>query len=151
MVQEALTNARIAHEVNDDKLRAGLARCPPNHPGATAVRDLLETPVGQVVTRSERERRFLRLVAEAGLPQPLVNHPFGLYELDFYWPDAKLVVEVDGYGSHSGRRAFEHDRLRDQRLAAVGITTIRVTWQQIELEPMAVMVRVAQALAARAA
>ena len=150
-LHEALANARIAGHVNDDRLRAALTRCPPNHPGATTARDLLETPVGKLVTRSRMERTLLALIDQAGLPRPLVNHPLGPYQLDFYWPDARLAVEVDGYGAHSGRKAFEHDRLRDQRLAALGITTVRITWWQLELEPMAVIVRVAQALTARAA
>ena len=150
-LHEALANARIAGHVNDDRLRAALTRCPPKHPGATTARDLLEAPVGTLVTRSKMERTLLGLIDQAGLPRPLVNHPLGPYQLDFYWPDARLAVEVDGYGAHSGRKAFEHDRLRDQRLAALGIITIRITWWQLELEPMAVMVRVGQALTARAA
>jgi hypothetical protein len=47
--------------------------------------------------------------------------------------------------------AFERDRRRDQRLAAAGFQVIRITWRQLEAEPMAVLARLAQALALRAA
>jgi very-short-patch-repair endonuclease len=33
-----------------------------------------------------------------------------------YWPQERLVVEVDGFAYHSSRAAFERDRARDARL-----------------------------------
>ncbi len=54
---------------------------------------------------------------------------------DFVWRAARLVVEVDGAGTHLSRRAFEADRLRDQRLAAAGWRVIRITWHQLVHEP----------------
>ena len=50
------------------------------------------------------------------------------YELDFYWPDARLAVEVDGRAFHRTRRAFHEDRRRDRRLAAEGIQVARIPW-----------------------
>ncbi|MEA2218555.1 MAG: hypothetical protein QOJ35_1181 [Solirubrobacteraceae bacterium] len=60
----------------------------------------------------------------AGLPRPEVNawlpmSPTG-YEADFLWRAARLVVETDGRAVHRTRRAFEHDRRRDQRLILAG-------------------------------
>ena len=39
-------------------------------------------------------------------------------------------------------QAFEHDRLRDQRLTLAGYTVVRFTWRQVVHEPE----RVAEAL-----
>lgn len=61
------------------------------------------------------------------------------------------MLEVDGFRFHGSRAAFERDRRRDQRLAAAGFQVIRITWRQLEQEPMAVVARLAQALALRAA
>jgi very-short-patch-repair endonuclease len=36
---------------------------------------------------------------------------------------------------HTTRRAFEHDRRRDQRLALLGYRVIRFTWRQVMFEP----------------
>jgi very-short-patch-repair endonuclease len=58
---------------------------------------------------------------------------------------ANLVVEVDGFRSHSTHRAFEHDRRKDATLGAAGVATMRVTWRQIEDEPYAVVARLALA------
>jgi very-short-patch-repair endonuclease len=73
------------------------------------------------------------------------------YVADFVWPEQRLIVEVDGYLFHSSRASFEHDRRRDQRFAAEGYVVIRITMRQLEQEPLAVIARIAQALAARAA
>ena len=44
------------------------------------------------------------------------------------------MAELDGYGFHGHRRAFETDRLRDQVLLAAGWRVARVTdWQLNEL------------------
>ncbi|MGH2963659.1 MAG: type IV toxin-antitoxin system AbiEi family antitoxin domain-containing protein [Solirubrobacterales bacterium] len=51
-------------------------------------------------TRSELERRFLRLCRDAGLPRPAVNVPIDGIEVDFVWPSQRLVVELDGYAFH---------------------------------------------------
>jgi hypothetical protein len=47
--------------------------------------------------------------------------------VDFLWRDAKLVVEVDGYDAHSGRVAFERDRLKAATLTANGLRILPIT------------------------
>ena len=47
------------------------------------------------------------------------------YLVDAFWPDADLVVELDGYEFHNDRKAFEADRrklaeLRRRGLEAIG-------------------------------
>ena len=80
------------------------------------------------------------------MPRPRVNARACGFEVDFLWPDAGLVVEFDGGTFHRHPRAFERDRKRDQILVAAGYRVIRVTWRQLQEEPMAVMVRIGQAL-----
>jgi len=58
----------------------------------------------------------------------------------------KLVIEMDGWTFHGHRAAFERDRDRDQKLVAAGYQVIRVTWRQLEREPLMVVARIAQAL-----
>jgi very-short-patch-repair endonuclease len=54
------------------------------------------------------------------------------HEVDFFWPAARLVVEIDGFRYHASRLSFEADRRRDADLAARGYRVVRVTWTQIE-------------------
>jgi very-short-patch-repair endonuclease len=70
------------------------------------------------------------------------------YEVDFLWPDRDLVVEVDGYDAHSGRVAFERDRLKVATLKANGIGVMPVTGRQIRRDPEGVIDRIVRALAA---
>ncbi|HMC06967.1 MAG TPA: DUF559 domain-containing protein [Solirubrobacterales bacterium] len=85
-------------------------------------------------TRSDLERRFLRFCQERGLPMPAVNVPLAGYEVDAYWPDHELVVELDGYGTHRGRTSFESDRARDAAIQVAGCRVIRVTDRRLRRE-----------------
>lgn len=94
-------------------------------------------------TRSEMERRFLSLCRSAGFTPPVVNAPIdtrgGTFEADFAWRRAKLIVETDGFRSHGTQQAFEHDRYRDQCLAASGWRVVRLTWQQLVSDPQRIV------------
>jgi very-short-patch-repair endonuclease len=57
-----------------------------------------------------------------------------------------LIVETDCRRLHS-HRAFEGDRLRDQRLTLAGFTVLRFTWRQVVLEPARVARTVGRLLA----
>jgi very-short-patch-repair endonuclease len=114
--------------------------------GVPALRGLMEAHASGY-TRSEAERVMRKLARAAGLPEPRVNVQLHGYLVDFLWSSQRLVVEVDGYGFHSHRRAFETDRKRDGTLVAAGYRVIRVTWDQLRREPMRVVANVASALA----
>lgn len=85
-------------------------------------------------TQSELERRFLALIREWGLPEPQANVIVEGYWVDFWWPEARLVVELDGYEFHKGRRKFDSDRLQDTKLQLAECMTIRVTQPRLEDE-----------------
>lgn len=94
---------------------------------------------GATLTRSELEERFLALCASSGVPRPRVNACVnvngGSLEVDFLWPERRLIVETDGRRAHGTRQAFERDRRRDQRLALAGWRVVRFTWRQVVHEP----------------
>lgn len=99
------------------------------------------------LTRSEAERRLLELIRAAELPEPRTNTRVAGHEVDFHWPEHRLVVEVDGFQFHSTREAFERDRLRGARLQASGQRVMRITWRQIAATREAVAARLAAAMA----
>jgi very-short-patch-repair endonuclease len=55
----------------------------------------------------------------------------GPYTVDFLWPEARLIAEVDGWESHGTRSAFEADRVRDAWLGSRGYRVVRFTWRQV--------------------
>jgi very-short-patch-repair endonuclease len=58
--------------------------------------------------------------------------------VDFYWPQARLVVEIDGWGFHRSHRAFEDDRDRDVKLHLAGCDALRFTKLGLARAPAAV-------------
>jgi len=103
-------------------------------------------------TRSQAERRFLALCDRHGLPPPETNVFVAGYEIDAYWEDLGIAVEIDGAETHHTRRGFHEDRARDRRLAAHGISVVRVTALDLdEHERLAAELRAVRAAAARAA
>jgi hypothetical protein len=91
--------------------------------------------LGEAVTphgpRSLLEEAFLELCDD----EPVVNGTVEGFEVDFHWPDTRLVIETDGREHHGTRAAFERDRARDQALAAAGWTVLRFTYRQVLEEP----------------
>jgi Protein of unknown function (DUF559) len=145
----ALWEARVRRLVTDGELAAAIARAPRQHPGVAALRRMTTSP-GAAPTRSQLERRFLRLVAQAGLPRPLVNAAHGRDLVDFTWPDHRVVVEVDGWAAHGTREAFEIDRARDADRQSGGFAVLRFTWRQVTERATWVIARLALVLGARA-
>lgn len=98
-------------------------------------------------SRSEAEVAMKRLLALAGLPKPCRNLRVHGHELDFWWPDLRLNVEIDGYAWHSARNDLNRDRDRDMDLASKGIQVVRVTRDQLKHQPELVIARLAAAMA----
>ena len=98
-------------------------------PGARRIEKLLSTPMPH--TRSDLEAAFVALCDRYGLPRPVMNAQVHGYEVDAYWPQQKLAVEIDSWLHHGTRAAFERDRTRDADLQARGIATVRFSDEQI--------------------
>ena len=134
-LQIALNEAQVHRLITRDALRAR---------ATGRLRALLDDDSG--FTRTEAERRLLRLIAKAGLPRPRTNVRLGRWEVDAVWPPHRLVVEFDGYGAHATRAAFERDRIKDGELQALGHRVLRVTWRQLTGAPETVIARLAAAI-----
>jgi hypothetical protein len=119
----------------EDVLRRSRGR-----PGIRALKAVLRDyrePLAYI--RSDLERLFLDLCRGSGLPLPAVNVFLGDTEVDFLWGNQKLVVELDGYGFHSTRAAFEADRTRDATLQLAGYRVLRITYRRLQRGPEAVL------------
>ena len=85
------------------------------------------------------ERRLFALCRRHSIPVPRAQQVIGPYTVDFLWPQARLVVETDGWADHGTRAGFEADRARDAWLLTQGYRVVRFTWNQICNEPAAVV------------
>jgi very-short-patch-repair endonuclease len=133
--------------VQESELQDVIARAPASTAGIAKLRLLLDSPTPAADTRSRYERKLRALIAAAELPQPLSNVKLCGYTVDYHWPGHRLVLEFDGWRFHSGRRSFESDRLRDQRLLASGQRVMRATYRHVDFTPFALIARLAAALA----
>jgi very-short-patch-repair endonuclease len=108
----------------------------PHHPGATKLRDALARLAGEPPsTSSELENTFWAVIVDHDIPWPQTNVLLHGELVDFYWPKARLVVEVDGYEFHKTRAQFEEDRRRDAKLQLVGERVLRFTDPQLKRRP----------------
>ena len=72
---------------------------------------------------------------EAGLPTPAANVPVAGLEVDFLWPAARLVVELDGYAHHRSRARFERDRERVTRIQLAGYRVLPLIARRLTTGP----------------
>jgi Protein of unknown function (DUF559)/Transcriptional regulator, AbiEi antitoxin len=107
--------------------------------GRTGPRQLRRILAGliddQPYTASEFHRDLLFLIAEHNLPTPIENGWICGYQVDFHWPDAKLVVEADDRDTHATPVAFERDHERDLTLELAGWHVLRISARQLKLQP----------------
>lgn len=96
------------------------------------------------------------LLVLAGLPPPAVQMPLydeegnGVARVDLAWPEARLVVEPDGFAFHSGRRQVRRDRERGNGLTLLGWRVLRFGWEDVLGRPEIVVALVKTALGAGA-
>jgi hypothetical protein len=94
-------------------------------------------PVG--VTRNDFEELFLAFIDRFGLPRPRMNVHVALrghfYEIDCFWEELRVAIELDGGAAHETPKAFQGDRERDRILLAEGYRPARITWDQLQERP----------------
>lgn len=82
-------------------------------------------------TRSPLEVAFLtRVVRRHRLPAPECQAKLEGFHVDFLWPEARLVVEVDGK-NHDLPLMRQADAIRDAALDAAGYRVLRYRWADI--------------------
>lgn len=102
-------------------------------------------PGGQEL-RSPKEADLLAaLSAVDGLPAPRTNAWVDDVSVDLLWPEAKLVVLVDGAQDHLRASVFDRDRRVDNALSEAGYRVRRYPSWRIDRELPAVVAEIARA------
>ncbi len=147
-LERALDEALATHIMTKSQLTEVLERSQGRR-GAAILKALAVDRTTSTRTRSHPEETFLRLIREARLPTPLLNVRVHGFEVDFYWPDQGVVVEIDGYRWHSTKSAFERDHRKDATLRAHGIDVNRFSADQLDDTPYAAVADVTRRLTQR--
>lgn len=93
-----------------------------------------------VIKPTELETLVRRWLRQFQFPDPIFQYhvqlpDYGSSRLDFAYPDLLVGVEADSYAFHTGREAFERDRVRLSEYASLGWIIIQTTSREIELQP----------------
>jgi hypothetical protein len=123
----------LFQEAVDDALCRRLCRLEDLRGGGPALREIVAAWNGDGMPEGVAEMRVVRRLMEAGLPQPVRQYEIwvdGVFiaRVDLAYPPFRLAMELDGFRWHAGRRKFRSDRLRRNRLEAVG-------WRLLEAAP----------------
>jgi hypothetical protein len=134
-----------------EKLRASVARRGRNVVGP-ARRVIRERQAWDSITESQLEDRFLRLVQRYGLPEPVAQYEVCdssqrfVARVDFAYPQAAVVIELDGAAFHMDRASFQRDRDRQNGLLLMGFTVLRFTYWDLADRELAVIESISKAL-----
>lgn len=148
----AVLSSRRLEAVVDESLAAGLVTLPElsealatvarrGKRGIRALRTILEQRgPGYVPPQSRLERRFLEVIDGSGLPAPVrqMEAPWRTIlpeRVDFAYPQARLVIEVDGRRWHARYLDHENDRRRDNLATLAGWKVLRFSWEQVTQQP----------------
>ena len=129
-IHRRLTDAeltRAIHEArrNRDLTDHGLARLYALCPRAVEVFDSEEAP-----SRSIFQHTFKAFLELRGFPIPVFEADWHGYQVDAYYEDHTLIIELDGYRDHSLPDRFEADRERDELAITLQHATLRITWRR---------------------
>ena len=130
-LRRAYNKLRLEQNMTEQDVEDVVRRFP-RRPGAARLARLV---TGRGATASRLEDKFFDFCVRWGLPEPLLNQVINGRQVDAYFPEHRLIVEVDGYDVHAGRVSFEDDRDRDASMLALGLATVRVTEERIDNEP----------------
>ena len=98
------------------------------HAGTLTVHRTCEEYLPHLDRKSALERAFDRwLLKHPEIPPPQRNIRLGPWEIDCYWPEHGLALELDGRPYHTVVEDIERDRRKDTWLQASGKRILRVT------------------------
>ena len=132
LIDEAVRRRAFDHP----NLRAAIERHSTRH-GIGRLSAAYAAYVPRPDRKSGLERAFDRLLAGYHeIPEPLRNVYVDIWELDCYWPEQKVALELDGRPYHLTVTDIERDRRKDAYLLTHGIRPLRITDARFEADPL---------------
>jgi len=132
LIEESIRKGKFNHA----NFRAALERHA-DRPSITKLQAAYAAYKPRPSRKSGLERAFDRLLDEhPEIPEPLRNIHMDIWELDCYWPDHNVALELDGRPYHIVAQEIERDRRKDAYLLTHGIAPLRVTDERFGLDPL---------------
>jgi hypothetical protein len=141
-----VVNDALRGPLTKDALAEIVARMPHTQ-AAALLKPFVENDNG--LTYSHLEDDFQSFCEKFGLPRPLTNIWIAGHKRDAWFPNERVIVELDGWDFHKDRHAFESDRERDANALLAGIITVRITNERMKHTPAREAARLDQILQSR--
>lgn len=82
-----------------------------------------------------------------GLPEPILQQEFYdsrgfIGRADMWWPRWRVIGEADGLSKYDDPQVLRNEKLREDRLRALGLSVVRWTWDEIWNNPSDVAARI---------
>jgi len=137
---------RLLHEArrNRDLPNAELVRLYALCPRAADLYDSEEAP-----SRTVFQHEFKAFLIRWDLPIREFEAAWHGFEVDAFYADHRLIIELDGYRDHSEPDRFEADRERDALAIELKFDTLRITWKRLKRKPAPLARQLRAILAAR--
>ncbi|MEY2582661.1 MAG: hypothetical protein QOE09_2510 [Ilumatobacteraceae bacterium] len=120
------------------RVRVDRTRPAPGRSIATLRKVLAKRLPGYDAGESALEARIARMIDENSLPRPAHQHRVicgqRRYRIDFAWPDRRLYLEGNGFGSHMLATDLDSDARRQNDLVLDGWVPIEITWRMSDAE-----------------
>ena len=146
-IRKALANAQYRSELDAESLQAVMGR---GRPGSARLRSAIRRHTPELAeTLSPLEDMLLMLCERYGVPLPRPNSRVGNLRPDAVWPEAMLIVEMDGGDAHSSPSQRRADAERDMYLRSLGFLVLRYTYWQARREGAAIAAELRTTIAAR--
>jgi very-short-patch-repair endonuclease len=151
VVDDALHRAlRLDLTTYDDVVARYFSLSRPGRAGCGPLRAvLLEHDPAMAPAESDLETLLLRILRDAGLPEPARQHEVVVhgerFRIDIAYPELRIAIEGDGFGVHTEREQFERDHARQNLLVLDGWLILRFTWRQLCTRPEWVAAQVSAA------
>ncbi|HWE34902.1 MAG TPA: type IV toxin-antitoxin system AbiEi family antitoxin domain-containing protein [Solirubrobacteraceae bacterium] len=153
-IASRLTDKQLARTVNDalhtpwltrDHLAEQLQRHP-QHLAAKRILPFITATHGP--TRSDWERTFPAFCLRWDLPAPVMGYRIARRTVDAFWPNERIIIELDSLKYHLNEFAFADDRDRDKDHLTLRLHTVRITWEEMHETPATEAARLKAIIAA---
>ena len=116
--------------------------------GVSAVREYVS--LGRAGAESPLESVSRIRLLDRGLPEPILQHEFHdargfVARTDMWWPQWNLVGEADGLVKYETASDVKAEKIREDRLRAMGLKIVRWTWDDMWHRPHEVVARIRNA------
>lgn len=89
------------------------------------------------------EKWLMTVINNEGIDNNYVReHKFHTFSLDFYWPDKKKVIEMDGRLHKTSEYQKDCDKRKDLLLAQEGYDELRIDWEYCYNNPKEVIQKI---------